>query len=227
MSRSSRTDRWAVAGAVLWLLRPVYVVIELLVAARTTGDYSLTEDTVSALGATGCSGAYCSPWHGVINGTFVGIGILLVLGALLLAARLGPAVTVLLCLAGASSVATGLAPVDQDATLHLVAAAPLFFALPVATVLLARRMWSTRPRLSRVLLLSVVVTAGGAVGFAAGVPGTGAFERLALWPPLVVIAAVGVAVVRPRADLRDAPPPRRGSPRRPRWTGTSTRRRTR
>ena len=38
-------------GAVLWLLRPAYVVLELVVAAATTGDYRLDRDTVSDLGA--------------------------------------------------------------------------------------------------------------------------------------------------------------------------------
>ena len=185
-----------VIGAVLWLARPVYVVIELVVAARTTGDYSLTDDTVSRLGASGCSATYCSPWQEVINGTFVGIGVLLGTGALLLAARLGRAATVLLCLAGASSVATGLAPVDQGAALHAVAAAPLFVAQPVAMFLLARRTSSTRPRLSRALLLTGAVTGAAAVAFVAGAPGTGVLERLALWPPLLALAAVGSVVLR-------------------------------
>ena len=185
-------------GAVLWLVRPAYVGVELVVAAATTGGYRLADDTVSELGTARCSVASCSPLHELMNGTFVAVGLLLALGAVLLAERLGTVVTALLVAAGLSTVATGLAPLDVDATLHAVAATPLFVCQPLALLLLARRLRPAHVRLAGALLVTGGVTGVAAVGFIAGEgAGMGALERLALWPVLFALAAVAVVVVRP------------------------------
>ena len=185
----------------------MYVVVELVVAAATAGEYSLVDDTVSELGAVACSPASCSPRHDLMNGTFVGVGVLLALGAVLLAPRLGRVVSVLLVVAGLSSVATGLAPVDEDAMLHGLAATPLFVCQPIALLLLARALRPAHVAVSRALLLTGSVTAAAAVGFAlvGGRAGAGLLERLALWPVLValaVVAVVVVVVVRPARERR-------------------------
>ncbi len=124
-------ERW---GTLALLVRPAYVATEVLVAAATTGGYGFARDTVSRLGEVGCSAAYCSPRHELMNGSFVVFGVLLAAGATLLHRRLGPLVTALLVVSGLSSVATGLAPQDQGATLHLLAATPLFVAPALGTV---------------------------------------------------------------------------------------------
>jgi hypothetical membrane protein len=74
-----------------------------------------------------------------MNGSFMAFGVLLAGGAVLLARPLGPWVAGLLTVSGLSSVATGLAPLDQDATLHGIAAAPLFVAQPIALIVLGAR----------------------------------------------------------------------------------------
>jgi hypothetical protein len=196
-------------GASLWLLRPAYIPVELVVAAAATGGYRLADDTVSDLAAVGCSPAACSPRHELMNGTFVGVGLLLALGALLLAARLVPTVTVLLVVAGLSSVATGLVPIDENAMLHTLAATPLFVCQPLALLLLARALWTTHVRLAGTLLLTGLVTAAATVGYlwVGNGSGAGVLERLALWPVLVALAAVAVVVVRPTV-ASDGPGPR-------------------
>ncbi|KRF34684.1 DUF998 domain-containing protein [Nocardioides sp. Soil805] len=180
-------------GAVALIVRPLYIATELVVAAATTGGYSFVSDSVSRLGEVACSAAYCSPRHNLMNGSFIGFGLLLAGGARLLARPLGPWATGLLVVSGLSSVATGLAPLDQDATLHAMAAGPLFVAQPIALVVLGVRLRESRPRLARVLRATGAVTAVAAVGFVlAGEDGaaSGALERLALWPVLFGVAAV-------------------------------------
>lgn len=178
-------------GALAFLLRPTYIATEVVTAAATTGGYSFVSDSVSKLGEVGCSDGYCSPRHEVMNGSFMAYGVLLAGGALLLAKPLGPWVTGLLVVSGISSYATGLAPLDQDAALHAMAATPLFVAQPVALLVLGHRLKKDRPRLAKALLATGLVTAGAAVGFivtgddAAG----GALERLALWPVLFGLGA--------------------------------------
>ena len=178
-------------GAVVFLLRPTYVATELVTAAATTGGYSFVADTVSKLGEVGCTDGYCSPAHAVMNGSFMAYGVALSGGALLLARPLGPWVTGLLVVSGASSFATGLAPLDQDAARHALAATPLFVAQPLALLLLGARVRRERPRLAAALVATGAVTAAAAVGFilSGDDRAAGALERLALWPVLGGLAA--------------------------------------
>jgi hypothetical protein len=178
-------------GALVFLLRPTYIATEVVTAAATTGGYSFVSDSVSRLGEVGCSAAYCSPRHEVMNGAFMAYGIALAAGALLLARPLGPWVTGLLVVSGLSSYATGLAPLDQDATLHAIAAAPLFVAQPVALLLLGARVREQSPWLGNALLATGAVTAAAAVGFVLSGDGraAGALERAALWPVLLGLGA--------------------------------------
>ncbi|MBC9733941.1 DUF998 domain-containing protein [Nocardioides marmotae] len=207
---SGRAARW---GALALLVRPAYIATELVVARATRGGYSFLSDSVSRLGEVGCSAAYCSPRHEIMNGSFMGFGALLAGGAVLLSRSLGPWVTGLLVVSGLSSVATGLAPLDQDATLHAIAATPLFVAQPVALILLGARMRDDRPRLAGTLVATGVVTGAAAVSFvlAADGPAAGALERLALWPVLVGLAAF--AWTRLAADGRTEPTPATGESR--------------
>ncbi len=182
-----RVARW---GALALLVRPAYIASEFVVGAATTGGYSFVSDSVSRLGEIGCSAAYCSPRHDIMNGSFVGFGALLVGGAVLSSRSLGPWVTGLLVVSGLSSAATGLAPLDQDATVHAIAATPLFVAQPIALMLLGARLRNDHPRLAKALVGAGVVTSAAAVGFVVSGdgPASGALERLALWPVLFGLA---------------------------------------
>lgn len=192
-TRGARRLRW---GAALLLARPAYVAVELAVAAATTGSYDLLDDTVSDLGVSTCTASYCSPGHVAMNAAFVGFGLLLVVGALLLAPATGRVVALLLVVAGLSSAAVGLAPVDQDAGLHTLAAAPLFLVQPVALLLLARRL-RARTAVSGVLVATALVATAGALGFVLlDGDGAGALERLALWPVLGALAVAGLTSAR-------------------------------
>lgn len=186
--------RW---GALALLVRPAYIATEFVVAAATKGGYSFFSDSVSKLGEIGCSVAYCSPRHGLMNGSFMTFGALLTGGAALLVRPLGPWVTGLLVVSGLSSVATGLAPLDQDATLHAVAATPLFVAQPLALILLGARLRKDRPRLAWPLLVTGAVTAAAALGFILSGQDalSGGFERLALWPVMVALAGYGCSLL--------------------------------
>ena len=95
--------------------------------------------------------------------------------------------------------ATGLAPLDQDGTLHALAATPLFLAQPLALLLLGRRVRPDRPRLGTALIATGALTAAAAVGFVLSGDGAsgGALERLALWPVLFGLAAFAWTQRRP------------------------------
>lgn len=202
-------ERWGrgrlLVGGGLWAVRPAYVVVELLVASAATG-HELRDDAVSRLGAVACTVTACSPRHEVLNAAFVVVGGLLTLGALLLAPHLGRAVTVLLVVAGLSSALTGLAPIDVDPLRHTLAATPLFVAQPLALCLLGARVRRAHPLLGVLLVVTGVTTGVAAVGFAGlgGAAGTGALERLALWPVLVALAVAAVVLLRGGSSRRAA-----------------------
>lgn len=184
------SSRAAQLGAVALLLRPTYIATEFITGAATTGGYSFVSDSISKLGEVGCTEGYCSPRHEVMNGSFMAYGVLMAGGALLLAKPLGPWVTGLLVVSGVSSYATGLAPLDQGAMLHTIAATPLFIAQPLALLLIGHRLREDRPRLARALLATGLVTVAAAVGFilSGDQRAAGALERLALWPVLFGLA---------------------------------------
>ncbi len=187
----TRATRW---GALALMVRPAYIATEYVVAAATTGGYSFVGDSVSRLGEVGCSAAYCSPRHELMNGSFIGFGVLLAGGGALLARELGPWAAGLLVVSGLSSVATGVAPLDQDAALHALAATPLFVAQPLSLLVIGHRLRKESPLLARGLLVTGVVTGGAAVAFVLSgeeSAAAGALERLALWPVLIGLAAVG------------------------------------
>jgi hypothetical membrane protein len=195
------------------------VLVQLVVAARWEIDFDPTRNTISDLGAVGCGTIdaaggpveVCSPWHAGMNVTFVVIGTLLALGGLLVAPALTRRTTSgvrwaalvaagLLTVAGISSAAVGLVPLDVDPELHTMVAAPLFVAQPVALLLVGglavragRRRWG-----GLLLGLGVLAAAGGiafGVTLVAGEVG-GLYERVSLWPCHLGVAALGWGVAR-------------------------------
>ena len=189
------------------------IVVQLVVATRWTTDFSLTRNTISDLGVVECA-ALCSPWHALMNGTFMVIGALLSLGALLVAstvaagahARTAAWALALLVVAGISSTAVGFVPLDVDPGLHALVATPVFITQPIALVLLgvvalrgAGGAGGGGRRPGALLLGCGVVALLGALAF--GVTLTtgddGAlYERIALWPCNIAVGALGWTVLR-------------------------------
>lgn len=99
----------------------MFFVNQAIVQAATTRPYSRTANLISDLGITACgpfsNGAYhvnvCSPLHGLMDGTFVVVGLLQILGAIT-TRRAWPReaypVLFLLVLADAGLALAGLAP---------------------------------------------------------------------------------------------------------------------
>lgn len=106
--------------------------------------------------------------------------------------------------AGVSSVATGLVPVDADLTLHSLVALPSLIAMPVGLLLLGIGFRGANTRLALVTVAAGVVSALGAVAFlaTAGSPEWGGvWERVGFWPAYVVLPIVAVRVLRGRRPL--------------------------
>lgn len=213
------------AGALMWAVQPLYIVCELVAASAATAPYSLTNNTISDLGATTCTTiAYpygdipvCSPLHALVNGALVLFGLLMALGAILLRGWLPRGATattavVLWCVTGLSSIATGLVPLDRNLDLHALVALPAFFAQCLALFVTAYALRHRRGQ-SRAALIAGTVSIVGLIVFlartASADPG-GLFERLALWPGYLWLPVLAVAVLHQshqRTHTGDRRPP--------------------
>lgn len=197
-------------------MQPLYIVVELLVAAAASAAYSLRDDTISALGQLSCSPGHsgsvvpvCSGAHVVLDAAFVLFGLLRVVSALLLRDLLEPtrwraAAVTLWVVSGTCSAAVGFAPVDQFPSVHAWVATPVFVLQPMAVVATATAVGRTAGVRRGVSALGFVVASLTVVGTLAfglrlGQPTwVGAAERLALWPAYVWLGLVAV-VLRSRA----------------------------
>lgn len=207
-------------GALMWAVQPLYIVAELLTATAVATSYSLIDNTISDLGATSCTSigysfgqvAVCSPRHMLLNVSFIVFGLLLAAGALLLRGWLGGRLAsgtsvALWVLAGLSSIATGLIPLDQDLELHAAVSLPVFLAQPLALLATAVAL-RHRLVLACSALAIGVVSLMGAVLYLARVDSAelgGLFERLALWPSYLWLPVLAVVIFRDsRRDTRRA-----------------------
>lgn len=180
-------------GVVL-LLTVASLAVQPVVAMAVTTPYSWTRDAISDLGVTRCDPSTCSPWWPVFSaGLLVGGSAMTAVGVLL---RKYAAAAALLVVAGVSTAAVGLVPLDVDRPLHLLVATPLFPAQNLAVLLLGMRLvgaWRT----TCVLAGAVGLLGSLAVVAPLGVP-FGVAERLGAYPAVVALAVLGVAVLRGR-----------------------------
>jgi hypothetical membrane protein len=202
----------------MWVVQPLYIVCELVVAAAAIAPYSLVDNTISDLGATTCTTigypygdvAVCSPLNLVVNGAFVVFGVLMALGALLLRAWLpqGAAATtavVLWVITGLSSTATGLVPLDRDLDLHSLVALPALITQSLA-LLVSAYVLRHRRGPSRAALAAGALSLVGLVAFLARTGSAelgGLFERLAFWPGYLWLPVLALVVLRERHGQGD------------------------
>jgi hypothetical membrane protein len=215
-----------VAGGIAWVVGTLqYAICQLVVAAAYAGPYSLRDNYISDLGNTACGPfavphgvpmQVCSPEHAVMNASFVVIGILTLVGAVLLrpywpAGRLATTGVALWVLAGLGKIVVGLVPENADTGLHLLGA----FNIPVGSVAILLLSLAVRRAAPALAAFGVVVAVLGLVGtvlstagqFAPALQvglGVGGAERLAGWPGNLWMLVVGVLALaaRPRVGAR-------------------------
>lgn len=166
---------------------------------------------ISELGAVSCTtisypyGAVpvCSPLSWILNGSYAIAGLLLIGGAYLIKGWLprgGWAVAsiVLLMISGASLSATGLVPLDVNLELHALVAIPSLVTMPAALIALSLALRARDTGLSRASGVVGGVSMLCAIGFIAWstTEPLGWLERAAIWPPTLMLTAIGVTGLR-------------------------------
>jgi hypothetical membrane protein len=182
MESSPRTPPWLGAG--WWALCFQFFVAEQIARMSWPGNYSMTGNWISDLGAA------TSPRHWVMNGSFVIQGVLISVGAILMR-RLFPAkgsyrVALLLFLvSGLGVLVVGLVPEDSDAQAHRLAALVHLVAGNLAMVLMGLAMVAGA---ARVRFRGAITLLAGLLGLTAlvllglGEKNVGTFERTAAYP---------------------------------------------
>lgn len=224
----ARTDARVLVAACCWALSLGFFAVEAIVASAWTTPYSGVENYISDLGAVHCGTveindyrAYvCSPLHGLMNGAYIAVGALAVVGAFAGRAawpsgRLATTGLVMVAVAGTGAVVAGVWPEDVNQDLHILGA---LLAVPMSNLGMALLAVSLRRR-GRVLAgCTALLVLTGLTGLVlTGLPdagvGTGLAERLAGYPFEVWKAAVGLvmltACVRRRRSRFAAPGGRR------------------
>jgi hypothetical membrane protein len=189
-------------GAILWMLCCQFFLAEQIVRHGWTTPYRWSENYISDLGAVHCANRppdsdhyVCSPWHALMNASFVLQGVL-ILGGSLLAARLFPpgrlrtAATVLIGIAGVSISVVGFAPEDVRPGPHFAAAAVHFLCGNAGMILLGRALLREASPPRRLTgALSVLAGIVGYVGLALLASGpllqwgaAGGWERVTAYP---------------------------------------------
>jgi hypothetical membrane protein len=202
-------EKRAAVGGFLWIVAAVqYFAAQFVVAAQWRTPYSWWDDNIGDLGNTACGqflGHYvCSPLAGLMNASFIGAGLLTVAGAGLLHSvwpetGLATAGLLLWVVAGAGKVLVGVAPENENLSVHLMGA----LSIPVGSVailLLALTSWRTGLGVFGIVV-ALLGFLGTALTFAApGFIGVGGAERLAGYPGVVWLLVVGAAALLPRRE---------------------------
>lgn len=197
------------SGLSPWLFQWVYVVAEVVIGLHASTNYSFADHTISELGSTSCrlvDGSreqVCSPWHLGMGITFVYFGASLALGAVVLRKHRPPgslatASLALWVVSGLSSIAVGLVPVNLHPGLHTAVAVWVFAAQPLALLLLGSSLIPGHRALGQSTVVVGAISLIGSCGFLMlldSPTGSGAFERLALWPGYVWVSVLAFAVV--------------------------------
>ncbi|MFJ7206166.1 DUF998 domain-containing protein [Streptomyces sp. NPDC098789] len=199
-----------------------FFVIHGVVESAWARPYSWVRNNISDLGNAHCAlqpdpepRYVCSPEHGLMNVSFVALGLLLVVGVALTGAALwrrGPAgvlARLMLAGAGVGFVLAGLAPADVNENQHVLGALLIMAVGNIGLVLAGLGMKEQAPALSRWATSLLGATAITALGLFLSHRylglGMGGMERVAAFPLLLWALAVGArGLVRHQVRGADA-----------------------
>jgi hypothetical membrane protein len=203
------TGRAVAIGATLWTLSIVFFAAQAIAQAASARPYSPVTNLISDLGNTACGPTICSPLHGLVDATFVVVGLCHGLGALA-TYRAWPrqwlsAVGVwLLVIAGAGLVVAGLVPENVSPEAHARGALLGLVCLNLSMLALGWSIVSARRGLATLTFGAGIVGLVGLGLFLSGAGGLppGATERLADYPGAAMVVVLGayllVATTRAR-----------------------------
>ncbi|MFE3183425.1 DUF998 domain-containing protein [Streptomyces violascens] len=194
-----------------------FFVIHVIAESAWARPYSWARNNISDLGNAHCAlqsepepRYICSPEHSLMNGSFVALGVLLVVGAALTGSSLwrrgGTAAVsrLLLACAGTGFVLAGLAPSDVDENQHALGSLLIMAAGNIGLVLagfcLAEHIAAPLRWGTSLLGVTAIMAFGLFLSQDYLGLGMGGMERVAAFPLLLWVLAVGIHGLICRAD---------------------------
>jgi hypothetical membrane protein len=218
------TDKFPLIGPLVWALSVQYFVVQFIAARAWHTPFSLSRNVISDLGNTAC-GQYaqryvCSPQHGLMNASFILLGLTMALGSLLIyqefvRSRASLVGFSLMAVSGAGTLLVGLFPENTIKLLHALGASLTFGLGNLSMVVLALALQRVRPSFRVYTFISGVVALTAFVLFAShhylGL-GQGGMERLVSYPQTLWLTLFGLymSATRLRAS-KSSPSSRRPS----------------
>jgi hypothetical membrane protein len=216
-------DRYDWMGPAIVVLSSWYFAAQVLVAWVFRPQYSFIFNVISDLGNTACPpphSSICSPWHVVMNISFIILGIAMIVGSVLIFSEFSfsderrertAAMAGFACmfLSGLGAILVGVRPENlTTAHLHTVGAIMTIGLGQLAIVILGLVLRQIPDWLREFMLLSslVVLLAGICiVGQRQFGIGAGALERLAQYPACVWLILFGLYISRDHYRNKVAP----------------------
>lgn len=197
-------------GPVVWVSSIQYFVVQAMVAsAWKKPPYSWRLNAISDLGATGCGQfdgrMMCSPLHGLMNASLIGLGLAMAVGAALTfqtfrRSRVGFG---MMAAAGMGAVLVGLVPLDTVYWVHITGADLAFLLGNVALIIFGFTL-----RLARWLSWYSIVS--GVAGLVAlylflahdrSFLGLGGMERAVAYPQTIWLIVAGLCMSKNRNQI--------------------------
>ncbi len=194
--------RYPKLGPILYVTSIQYFAAQLFVALQWTPPYNLSRDTISDLGNTACgtwNARYvCSPFHNLMNASFVALGITMVLGSVLVSrhfvnGRASKAGFAAMAIAGLGVIMVGFFPENSVSALHGLGAAIPFVLGNASLIILALSLKMPAP-LRLYFFLSGVAALLGLLAYASSHDlglGEGGIERVVAYPQTVCLIVIG------------------------------------
>lgn len=202
------TDKYPWLGPLIWVLSIQYFVLTAVAAAAWPTGYSWRFNLISDLGNTACgnyaSRYVCSPDHGLMNGSFIALGLTMAIGSLLIyqefrESRASLGGFSLMGLAGLGTLLVGLFPENTVVAMHVIGAVLALLVGNVSLVVLALALRNENSGLRVYTLVSGSVSILAFILFAFGIYlgiGRGGMERLVSYPLTVWLILFGLYMSR-------------------------------
>jgi len=193
-------------GPICYASSVQYFVVQLLVALRWSPPYSISRNTISDLGNTACGswdGHYvCSPWHDLMNLSFIVLGITMMSGSVFIFRGFAPgraaaAGLAALAVSGLGVVLVGLFPENRVPALHGLGASLPFVLGNIALLVLAFALEMPVPLRAYAFLAGVVAILALAAYHSNhyfGL-GQGGMERFVAYPQTIFLVAIGCYLI--------------------------------
>jgi hypothetical membrane protein len=197
------TGRRRLVGPLAFVSGIQYFVVQLVVGLRFSPGYSLATNTISDLGNTSCSRfngrLVCSPLHALMNGSFIVLGLAMVVGSYLLLGQYpksrGTTIGLgLFALGGLGALLVGFFPENTVPALHGLGAALPFLFGNAGLVILGRSMRASQPVRALTFLTGAIslLALGVYVSGHYGPFGEGGLERVVAYPQTLWMIAIGI-----------------------------------